>query len=155
MFFFLLKYSIPLHPVCFFSFRYPCPLWIPLQGKQFRKWTIKALKTPVFQSPAYFQKSKLYFSKSKPYFFESKVSFFSAPFIPKMNSAIIPVPFGHNPVLRFRVFRHPPPFKPQPSGRKTCFSKKTWHTYNVRVRVRAWWTTPWSPREPCPFTPNN
>ena len=79
------------------------------------------------KSSVYFQKSKAYFLKSKAYFFESKPSFFLALFIPKMNSAIIPVPFGHNPVLRFRVFRHPPPFKPLPSGRKTGFLKKWPH----------------------------
>ena len=79
-----------------FSFRYPCPLWIPLQGKTVPKMNNQSLKNACFQSPAYFQKSKLYFSKSKPYFFESKVSFFPAPFIPKMNSAIIFAPFGQN-----------------------------------------------------------
>ena len=126
MLFFLLKYFIPLHPVSFFLsdtralYESPCRETVPKMNNQ-------SLKNACFQSPAYFQKSKLYFSKSKPYFFESKVSFFSAPFIPKMNSAIIPAPFGHNPVLRFRVFRHPPPFKPLPSGRKTCFSKNMAH----------------------------
>ena len=125
-------------PSClFFSFRYPCPLWVPLQGKQFRKWTIKALKTPVFKVRLTFKKVKLYFSKSKLYFFESKVSFFPAPFIPEMNSAIIPVPFGQTrfSVSGFSVI--PLPSNPShPAGRPV--SQKTWHTYNVRVRVRAW-----------------
>ena len=110
-----------------FFFQIPVPFMNPPAGKTVPKMNNQSLKNACFQSPAYFQKSKLYFSKSKPYFFESKVSFFCAPFIPKMNSAIIPVPFGHNPVLRFRVFRHSPPFKPQPSGRKTCFSKNMAH----------------------------
>ena len=115
-------------PFCLlFFFQIPVPFMNPPAGKTVPKMNNQSLKNACFQSPAYFQKSKLYFSKSKPYFFESKVSFFSAPFIPKMNSAIIPAPFGHNPVLRFRVFRHPPPFKPQPSGRKTRFSKNMAH----------------------------
>ena len=39
-----------------------------------------------------------------------------------------------------------------PAGRPV--SQKTWHTYNVRVRVRAWWTTLWSPvkHAPSPLT---
>ena len=136
--YFSFSWNIPFHSILSaFFFQIPVPFMNPSAGKTVPKMNNQSLKNACFQSPAYFQKSKLYFSKSKPYFFESKVSFFSAPFIPEMNSAIIPVPFGHDPVLRFRVFRHPPPFKPQPSGRKTCFSKKTWHTYNVRVRVRA------------------
>ena len=96
----------------------------------------QSLKNACFQSPAYFQKSKLYFSKSKPYFFESKVSFFSAPFIPKMNSAIIPVPFGQNrsSVSGFSVIPSLQVPAIRPEG---LFLKKTWHTYNVRVRVRA------------------
>ena len=107
-----------------FFFQIPVSFMNPSAGKTVPKMNNQSLKNACFQSPAYFQKSKLYFSKSKLYFFESKVSFFPAPFIPEMNSAIIPAPFGHNPVLRFWVFRHPPPFKPQPSGRKTRFSKK-------------------------------
>ena len=126
MFFSLLKYSIPLHPVCFFLsdtralYESSCRKTVPKMNNQ-------SLKNACFQSPAYFQKSKAYFLKSKAYFFESKPSFFWASFIPKMNSAIIRAPFGHNPVLRFRVFRHSPPFKLQPSGRKTGFSKKWPH----------------------------
>ena len=112
-----------LHLVCFFLSDTRA-LYESPAGKTVPKMNNQSLKNACFQSPAYFQKSKLYFSKSKPYFFESKVSFFPAPFIPKMNSAIIRAPFGHNPVLRFRVFRHSPPFKPLPSGRKACFSKK-------------------------------
>ena len=130
--------NIPFHSfLSAFFFQIPVPFMNPPAGKIVPKMNNQSLKNACFQSPAYFQKSKLYFSKSKPYFFESKVSFFGTSFIPKMNSAIIRAPFGHNPVLRFRVFRHSPPFKPLPSGRKACFSKKTWHTYNVRVRVRA------------------
>ena len=117
-------------PSClFFSFRCPCPLWIPLQGKQFRKWTIKALKTPVFQSPVYFQKSKAYFLKSKAYFFESKPSFFPALFIPKMNSAIIPARFRRN---RSSVFwglsAMPLPSSPcHPAGRPVSQKKHGTH----------------------------
>ena len=125
----------------------------PPAGKTVPKMNNQSLKNACFQSPAYFQKSKLYFSKSKPYFFESKASFFLAPFIPEMNSAIIPVPFGQNrfSVSMFSVI--PLPSNPShPAGRPV--SQKTWHTYNVRVRVRAWWTTPWSPvnHAPSPLT---
>ena len=125
----------------------------PPAGKTVPKMNNQSLKNACFQSPAYFQKSKLYFSKSKPYFFESKVSFFPAPFIPKMNSAIIFAPFGQNrsSVSGFSVI--PLPSSPcHPAGRPV--SQKTWHTYNVRVRVRAWWTTPWSPvnHAPSPLT---
>ena len=135
MFFFLLKYSIPLHPVCFFLsdtralYESSCRETVPKMNNQ-------SLKNACFQSPVYFQKSKAYFLKSKAYFFESKPSFFLALFIPKMNSAIIPARFRRNrsSVSGFSVI--PLPSNPShPAGRPV--SQKTWHTYNVRVRVRA------------------
>ena len=127
---FLLKYSIPLLPVCFFLSDTRA-LYESPAGKTVPKMNNQSLKNACFQSPAYFQKSKLYFSKSKPYFFESKVSFFPAPFIPKMNSAIIPVPFGQT------GFPSSPSLQTPAIRPEDLFLKKTWHTYNVRVRVRA------------------
>ena len=125
MFFSLLKYSIPLHPVCFF-FQMPVPFMSPPAGKTVPKMNNQSLKNACFQSPAYFQKSKLYFSKSKPYFFESKVSFFSALFIPKMNSAIIPARFRRNrsSVSGFSVI--PLPSNPShPAGRPVSLKMAT------------------------------
>ena len=123
-------------------------------GKTVPKMNNQSLKNACFQSPVYFQKSKAYFLKSKAYFFESKPSFFPALFIPKMNSAIIPARFRRN---RSSVFwglsAMPLPSNPShPAGRPV--SLKNGHTYNVRVRVRAWWTTLWSPvnHAPSPVT---
>ena len=91
------SWNIPFHSfLSAFFFQIPVPFMNPPAGKTVPKMNNQSLKNACFQSPAYFQKSKLYFSKSKPYFFESKVSFFPAPFIPKMNSAIIFAPFGQN-----------------------------------------------------------
>ena len=89
------SWNIPFHSfLSAFFFQIPVSFMNPPAGKTVPKMNNQSLKNACFQSPAYFQKSKLYFSKSKPYFFESKVSFFPAPFIPKMNSAIIFAPFG-------------------------------------------------------------
>ena len=149
------SWNISFHSILSaFFFQVPVPFMNPPAGKTVPKMNNQSLKNACFQSPAYFQKSKLYFSKSKPYFFESKVSFFWASFIPKMNSAIIPVPFGQtrSSVSGFSVI--PLPSNPcHPAGRPV--SQKTWHTYNVRVRVRALMNHSVIPREPCPFTPNS
>ena len=129
--------NIPFHSfLSAFFFQIPVPFMNPPAGKTVPKMNNQSLKNACFQSPAYFQKSKLYFSKSKPYFFESKVSFFPAPFIPKMNSAIIPVPFGQtrSSVSGFSVI---PSLQVLAIRPEDLFLKKTWHTYNVRVRVRA------------------
>ena len=128
MFFFLLKYSIPLHPVCFFLsdtralYESSCRETVPKMNNQ-------SLKNACFQSPAYFQKSKAYFLKSKAYFFESKPSFFPALFIPKMNSAIIPARFRRN---RSSVFwglsAMPLPSSPcHPAGRPVSQKKHGTH----------------------------
>ena len=141
-------------PSCLlFSFKYPCFLWVPLQEKQFRKWTIKALKTPVFKVRLTFKKVSFTFQKVSLTFLKVRYLFFRPLLFLKWT---VPLFSLHSDITRSSVSGFsviPLPSNPcHPPGRPV--SQKTWHTYNVRVRVRAWWTTPWSPvnHAPSPLT---